>query len=265
MPNSSLGMRIQQFVDELNEGNIESVRRYLSANWYNYSPGADQPSAFDIYHDILSDLKSAISNLHIEFEPQNETDDVVQGVMKLSGATDGTLWGAPATNKSVTWTVNASVRKDGDRFAVNFDDVSVPGLIGTLRQLNLVPPPEEMDKPSIYPVVVPEAILQALYNGTMEEKECDHLDSIKVYESELDVCEKCAASGDVWPALRLCLICGYVGCCDTSKNKHMKQHYQETGHGLFRSIRLNEGWGWCYDHNAFFSSRRLEKYYHPKS
>jgi hypothetical protein len=41
----------------------------------------------------------------------------------------------------------------------------------------------------------------------------------------------------------------------------MKQHYEETGHGIFRSIRLDEGWGWCYDHNAFFSSRRLKKHY----
>lgn len=26
--------------------------------------------------------------------------------------------------------------------------------------------------------------------------------------------------GDQWVQLRLCLKCGHVGCCDSSKNKH---------------------------------------------
>jgi uncharacterized UBP type Zn finger protein len=110
-------------------------------------------------------------------------------------------------------------------------------------------------------VQVPEPILQALYNGQMAPKACHHLQDIQVWEPEVDVCEQCVVQGDVWPALRMCLICGFVGCCDTSKNKHMKQHYEQTGHGIFRSIRLAEGWGWCYDDNAFFSSQRLEKHY----
>jgi uncharacterized UBP type Zn finger protein len=57
----------------------------------------------------------------------------------------------------------------------------------------------------------------------------------------------------------MCLTCGFVGCCDTSKNKHMKAHYEETGHPLFRSIRLQESWVWCYEDNAFFSGKILEQ------
>lgn len=134
-------------------------------------------------------------------------------------------------------------------------------MIHTLRQIDLVPPADQMDKPPKYPVSVPDPILQALFNGQMAGKECDHLRNIQVYETDLDFCEQCVAQGDIWPALRLCLICGFVGCCDTSKNKHMKQHYEKTGHCIFRSIRLDEGWGWCYEHNAFFPSRRLKKHY----
>jgi hypothetical protein len=254
--------RVQQFVEELNRGNIDSIRGFMADDYFNYSPKNDQSKAYHVYFDIVTDLKAAMSDLHIELAELNEKDGVIKGVMTLTGTTDGPLWGAPATNKNVSWTVNVSIRSFGERIAVNFDDVTVPELIGTLRQLDMVPPPEKMDRPHIYPVVVPETILQVLFNGSMEEKECDHLGHIRVYDTDLDACESCVARGDEWPALRMCLICGFVGCCDTSKNKHMKQHYEETGHGIFRSVRLDEGWGWCYDHNAFFSTARLEKHYH---
>jgi uncharacterized UBP type Zn finger protein len=58
----------------------------------------------------------------------------------------------------------------------------------------------------------------------------------------------------------MCLSCGYVGCCDTSKNKHMKQHYERTGHPLFRSIRLKESWVWCYEDDVFLSGKILEQF-----
>lgn len=100
--------------------------------------------------------------------------------------------------------------------------------------------------------------------GDMVERTCEHLHQIQVYETAKEVCDQCVEHDDVWPALRMCLICGFVGCCDTSKHKHMKQHYEQTGHPIFRSIRLDEGWGWCYEHNAFFYGRTLEKHYpHP--
>lgn len=70
----------------------------------------------------------------------------------------------------------------------------------------------------------------------------------------------CFDQGDNWPALRLCLICGFVGCCDTSKNKHMLNHYEETGHPIMRSIRMDEGWVWCYEDNAFFETAVLDRY-----
>jgi hypothetical protein len=44
------------------------------------------------------------------------------------------------------------------------------------------------------------------------------------------------------------------GCCDTSKNKHMHAHVQETDHPLIRSIEPGEGWIWCYPDEAFISA-----------
>jgi hypothetical protein len=257
--------RLQQLVAQINEGNIGSLRENLAESYYNYTPQGDEPKANEVYYGIVSDLKRAMSDLHIALTALETKEDRINAQMTMRGTTDGPLWGAPATNKSVSWTVNVSVKPRDGRFAVNLDDVTLPALIGTLRQIDMVPPPDEMDKPSRYPVQIPEAILQALYNGEMAQKACDHLQEIRVWEPEVDVCEQCVTQGDVWPALRMCLICGFVGCCDTSKNKHMKQHYEQTGHGIFRSIRLDEGWGWCYDDNTFFSRERLEKHYRHAS
>jgi uncharacterized UBP type Zn finger protein len=46
--------------------------------------------------------------------------------------------------------------------------------------------------------------------------------------------------------LRLCLSCGHVGCCDSSKNKHATKHFHKTQHPLIRSNEPGESWVWCY-------------------
>jgi uncharacterized UBP type Zn finger protein len=102
---------------------------------------------------------------------------------------------------------------------------------------------------------IPEFILRLVFTRRLSEKTCSHLDQIQFREAETDVCQDCVALGDSWPNLRMCLICGYVGCCDTSKNKHMHQHIEETGHPLIRSIEPGEGWIWCYPDEAFISSK----------
>ena len=51
--------------------------------------------------------------------------------------------------------------------------------------------------------------------------------------------------GDTWPDLRMCMICGYVGCCDKAKNTHARGHFEETGHPVFRPVKLLK-WYWCY-------------------
>lgn len=80
---------------------------------------------------------------------------------------------------------------------------------------------------------------------------CSHLDQIQVTEPTVHVCEDCVALGDRWVHLRMCLICGYVGCCDNSKNKHATKHFHATGHPLIRSIEPGESWVWCYVDNVF--------------
>jgi uncharacterized UBP type Zn finger protein len=76
--------------------------------------------------------------------------------------------------------------------------------------------------------------------------ECTHLDRIKIQNTTQHVCEDCVKTGDPWVHLRMCLSCGHVGCCDSSKNKHATRHFHETGHPLIRSVEPGETWMWCY-------------------
>jgi len=78
------------------------------------------------------------------------------------------------------------------------------------------------------------------------DNECTHLDQIKIRGTEKQVCEDCVKTGDSWVHLRLCLECGHVGCCDSSKNKHATGHFRHSKHPLIRSIEPGESWIWCY-------------------
>jgi uncharacterized UBP type Zn finger protein len=76
---------------------------------------------------------------------------------------------------------------------------------------------------------------------------CTHLNHIhKVKPHTPKGCEECLKSGDRWVHLRMCLECGHVGCCDSSKNKHATKHFHATDHPIMRSIEPGEKWGWCY-------------------
>ena len=50
----------------------------------------------------------------------------------------------------------------------------------------------------------------------MFRRECTHLDQIQDVEPSADGCEECLQIGDTWVHLRKCLVCGHVGCCDSS-------------------------------------------------
>jgi len=75
---------------------------------------------------------------------------------------------------------------------------------------------------------------------------CTHLNQVKVTTATKHVCEECVKLGDTWVHLRMCLICGQVGCCDSSKNKHATKHFHAAKHPLIRSIQPGERWIWCY-------------------
>jgi hypothetical protein len=75
---------------------------------------------------------------------------------------------------------------------------------------------------------------------------CEHVDLIREVTASADGCEDCLRMGGQWVHLRLCMICGHVGCCDNSPHKHATAHFRHTGHQIMRSFEPGEDWGWCY-------------------
>jgi uncharacterized UBP type Zn finger protein len=75
---------------------------------------------------------------------------------------------------------------------------------------------------------------------------CTHLNQIRPVTPHSRGCEECLKIGDSWVHLRLCLECGHVGCCDSSKNKHATKHFHHTAHPIMKSFEPGENWGWCY-------------------
>jgi uncharacterized UBP type Zn finger protein len=63
-------------------------------------------------------------------------------------------------------------------------------------------------------------------------------------------CEECLTEGTRWVALRECLECGHVGCCDSSPGTHAAKHYQNTQHPVMRSVMPGDAWDWCYVHES---------------
>lgn len=85
-----------------------------------------------------------------------------------------------------------------------------------------------------------------LRTGRRGAARCTHLDQIQAVTASAQGCEDCLKTGEAWMHLRLCLTCGYVGCCDWSKNKHATAHFHATGHPLIRSLEPGQDWRWCY-------------------
>jgi len=80
---------------------------------------------------------------------------------------------------------------------------------------------------------------------------CVHLSEIRDVTPSSRVCEDCLRMGDDWLYLRLCLSCGHVGCCDSSKNKHATAHFHDARHPIVRSLEPGEDWTWCYPDGVY--------------
>ena len=83
---------------------------------------------------------------------------------------------------------------------------------------------------------------------------CTHLNEIEEVSPSGNGCKECQESGDKWVHLRLCLSCGHVGCCDSSKNKHATAHFHETTHPVIKSMEPGEEWGYCYPDEKLYET-----------
>lgn len=90
---------------------------------------------------------------------------------------------------------------------------------------------------------------QRTYTLTEQEqrsKHCSHTTEARTVTRQSRGCEQCIKLGDPWVHLRICMICGHVGCCDSSKNKHATAHFHDTSHPIMKSLEPGETWSWCH-------------------
>jgi low temperature requirement protein LtrA len=86
-----------------------------------------------------------------------------------------------------------------------------------------------------------------------DEVACGHLNWVRESTPTTAGCAECIVGKGKWVHLRLCLTCGHVGCCDSSKDRHATRHFEETGHPLMRSIEPGESWVWCYADETYLA------------
>jgi uncharacterized UBP type Zn finger protein len=80
---------------------------------------------------------------------------------------------------------------------------------------------------------------------------CSHLDQVREVAPNGTGCEECLKSGQRWVALRMCLTCGHVGCCDSSPGRHATAHFHSSGHAVIRSAEPGQDWRWWYADQAY--------------
>jgi monovalent cation/hydrogen antiporter len=80
---------------------------------------------------------------------------------------------------------------------------------------------------------------------------CADLDRFPAVDTASEpVCQDCLDQGLTWVALRQCLECGSVGCCDSSVGRHATEHFHESTHPVMESAEPGEDWRWCYVHHT---------------
>jgi hypothetical protein len=249
---------VEAFARALVAGDTRGIQAFLSNDYYGHTRKPDEPAQADRWLVLAPALRAAMPDLAISVEARDREDGTTGVRAAVSGTHTAVLWGAPPTGHAHQWIFDLTLRRAPDGWLINGDGPPTVA-IGALRDLGVIPPADSMHLPPVHPVEPPEFLLKLGFTGQAGDKPCAHLADARVFVPATDECGQCVAGGGVWPALRMCLTCGFVGCCDTSTSKHMRQHYEQTGHPLFRSIRRQEGWIWCYEDAAFFERATLDR------
>lgn len=79
-----------------------------------------------------------------------------------------------------------------------------------------------------------------------------HLKTVKdILPITPEGCQECIELGTDWVHLRLCRVCGHVGCCNDSDQQHARKHHESSGHEIIASFEPGEDWAFCYQDDEF--------------
>jgi CPA1 family monovalent cation:H+ antiporter len=83
----------------------------------------------------------------------------------------------------------------------------------------------------------------------IETAQCAHYATVPNAAPNGSTCAECGANAPI----RVCLTCGHVGCCDSSRG-HATAHAKTSGHPIIRSLPLSAGsFTWCYACNDYLA------------
>ena len=97
----------------------------------------------------------------------------------------------------------------------------------------------------------------------MENAVEKHMDQVQDVQPSSPGCEDCLKTGDEWVFLRMCMVCGHVGCCNASKNKHALGHFMATQHPIIQSYEPEQDWWHCYIDEVNFEVPEGPSFSHP--
>ncbi len=79
-----------------------------------------------------------------------------------------------------------------------------------------------------------------------EDTGCEHTGQVRPVLPATRGCPGCLREGVTWVHLRICLECGFVGCCDSSPGRHSREHGSVAGHATMASLEPGEHWAYCF-------------------
>jgi hypothetical protein len=173
------------------------------------------------------------------------------------------LFGAAFSERLGTLELSPPVRRAVAAQAWNLADVSVPSVATPVERAAIEQAVGAAFVPAFRWVAVLSALLAAagaLAAALLVEAAptrapagtdptvvtCGHLEVVVDVAPRTNGCEECLRLGERWVQLRVCLSCGHVGCCDSSRHRHATAHFWNTSHPIVRSLEPGEAWRWCY-------------------
>jgi CPA2 family monovalent cation:H+ antiporter-2 len=146
--------------------------------------------------------------------------------------------------------------RPGDLLILPDDELVISGAPAELAQVAFLFRPERLNLPAtgeqttLYSPAAADGLIDTQrvihFRQDNRPSKCTHLDQTRPVVPSAAGCEECLRLGDKWVHLRICMKCGHVGCCDTSKNRHASKHFTQTSHPVMQSLEPGENWAWCY-------------------
>lgn len=131
---------VRRLIEEgFNKGNLDVAEELNSADLVEHqSFGPNHPAGADGVKAVITSLRSAFSDFHLEIQDIATDDDMVWLRMVGSGTNDGVFMGHPPTGRRMRTDVFDICRVADGRIVEHW---GVPDRLGVLFQLGLAQPP----------------------------------------------------------------------------------------------------------------------------